>query len=275
MEGEEIFCMELTNGYIFRQIFEVYNQLIVSKIPIFLKESGVTIRASVTCPKTNKKILSDIEIFTDDIINYRINTDLTTIKKTANDTPCQIEKLNMNNIKSVLKSVSKQNSIKLSKNTESDDINLEIRGTDIDNTKILTSKYESTSFDISDFDDINEEPNIKLPMSQFCVVMKGMLRDCVSVVFMFYENGLVIEGKNDKGVVIKNNLWGRCKGDYKECCVSLSFIKALCKINSLTNHSIIKLFCNKNGFMKLNHKIADFGEHSIYIVSINNNNTTR
>tara|TARA_Y100000592_G_C5422926_1_gene294154 strand:- start:314 stop:1123 length:810 start_codon:yes stop_codon:yes gene_type:complete len=264
-DDKEIFCMEITNGYVFRQIFEFYNQLVVNKIPMFLKENGVTIQTSISTPKDGKKLMSDVEIFTDDIINYRINTDLTTIKREDSDTPCQIEKINMINIKSVLKSVSKQNSVKIYKNVGSDNIDLQIRGANIDNTKIITSKYESSYFNLEDFEDINHDPNMKIDISQFCVTMKGLLRDSSTASFKFYNNGLSIEGKSENNESVKYNYWGKIEGDYKECCVGLSFIKALCKINSLSSHSIVKLFCHKDGFMKITHKIADFGEHNIYI----------
>jgi len=261
---KEIFCMEITNGYVFRQIFEFYNQLVVNKVPMFLKENGVTIQTSISSPKEGNKLLSDVEIFTNDIIKYNINTDLTTIKKKDSDTPCQIEKINMINIKSILKSVSKQNSIKLYKNVGSDNIDLQIKGINIDNTKIITSKYESTYFNLEDFEDIESEPNMRLDISQFCITMKGLLRDSSVASFKFYKDGLIIEGNTGDNIV-KYNQWGKLEGDYKECKVGLSFIKALCKINSLSNHSIIKLFCSKPGFMKISHKIADFGEHNIYI----------
>jgi len=263
--NKEIFCMEVTNGYAFRQIFEFYNQLVVNKIPMFLKENGVTIQTSISTPKEGKKLMSDVEIFTDDIINYRINTDLTTIKKENNETPCQIEKINMINIKSVLKSVSKQNSIKLYKHVNSDNIELQIKGGHIDNTKIITSKYESTYFSLEEFEDMCLEPNIKIDISQFCIIMKGLMRDSSIVLFKFYKDGLTIEGKGENNDIVKYNRWGKIEGDFKECSVDLSFIKALCKINSLSSHSIVKLFCHKNGFMKISHKIADFGEHNIYL----------
>ena len=70
--GKEIFCMEITNGYVFRQIFEFYNQLVVNKVPMFLKENGVTIQTSISSPKEGNKLLSDVEIFTGDIIKFII-----------------------------------------------------------------------------------------------------------------------------------------------------------------------------------------------------------
>lgn len=261
-----IFSLEITNGYVFRQIFELYDKLVINSIPIFFKESGVTIRACILSTRDNRKLISDIEIFTDDVIEYYINTDLTTIKKEDSETPCQIEKISMNTVKSVLKSISKSNSVRLYKTTDSDDICIEIKGVTIENSKITSGRYQSSDYDISEFDDLPEIPNIKIDIGQFCTTMKGIMRDTDFTIFKVHEHGLVVEGRNTIGSVVKDNKWGNIKNEnWYECKVGTNFVKALCKINGMANYSIIKIFCNKSGRFKLNHKIGDFGEHNIYI----------
>lgn len=261
-----IFSLEITNGYVFRQIFELYDKLVINNIPMFFKESGVTIRACILSTRDNRKLISDIEIFTDDVIDYYINTDLTTIKKEDSDTPCQIEKISMNTVKSVLKSISKSNSVRLYKTTESDDICIEIKGVTIENSKITSGRYQSSDYDISDFDDLPEVPNIKIDIGQFCTTMKGIMRDTDFTIFKIFDHGLVVEGRNTIGSVVKDNRWGNVTNKHwNECKVGTNFVKALCKINGMANYSIIKIFCNKSGSFKLNHKIGDFGEHNIYI----------
>lgn len=261
-----IFSLEITNGYVFRQIFELYDKLVINSIPIFFKESGVTIRACILSTRDNRKLISDIEIFTDDVIEYYINTDLTTIKKEESDTPCQIEKISMNTVKSVLKSISKSNSVRLYKTTDSDDIRIEIKGANVENSKISSGRCHSSDYDISNFDDLSETPNIKIDIGQFCSTMKGIMRDTDFTIFKIYDKGLVVEGRNTIGSVVKNNSWGKTETkDCYECKVGTNFVKALCKINGMANYSIIKLYCNKNSSFKLNHKIGDFGEHNIYI----------
>ena len=42
-----IFNMEITNGYVFRQLFEIYDRLVVNVIPMYFKENGVTIRTGI------------------------------------------------------------------------------------------------------------------------------------------------------------------------------------------------------------------------------------
>jgi hypothetical protein len=262
-----IFSMEITNGYVFRQIFELYDKLVISNIPMFFKKSGVTIRACILSTRDNRKLISDIEIFTDDIIEYYINTSLTTIKDQDSENPCQIEKISMNTVKSVLKSISKSNSIRLYKTLDCDDICIQIKGVNIENAKITSGRYQNADYDISNFNDISEIPNIKVDIGQFCATMKGIVRDTDFTIFKVFPSGLIIEGRNTISSVVKNNKWGIADEgeDFYECRVGTNFIKALCKINGMANYSIIKFFCNKNGCFKLNHKIGDFGEHNIYI----------
>lgn len=261
-----IFSMEITNGYVFRQIFELYDKLVINSIPMFFKESGVTIRSCILSTRDNRKLISDVEIFTDDIIDYYINTDITTITNEESETPCQIEKITMNTVKSVLKSISKSNSIRLYKTTDSDDICIQIKGVNIENAKISSGRYQNIDYDISQFDDIPDTPNVKVDIGQFCNTMKGITRDTDFTIFKVFEKGLVVEGRNTIGSVLKDNRWGATGGEeYYECKVGTNFIKALCKINGLANYSIIKIFSNKNGCFKLNHKIGDFGEHNIFI----------
>jgi len=262
-----IFSLEITNGYVFRQIFELYDKLVINNIPIFFKESGVTIRASILSTRDNRRLISDIEIFTDDVIEYYINTDLTTIKKEDSPNPCQIEKISMNTVKSVLKSISKSNSVRLYKTTDSQDICIEIKGVTIENSKITSVKCKSSDNGISDIeDDLPDLPNIKIDIGQFCTTMKGIMRDTDFTIFKIYKNGLIVEGRNTIGSVVKDNRWGNVEGDeWSECKVGTNFVKALCKINGMANYSIIKIFCNKDGCFKLNHKIGDFGDHNIYI----------
>lgn len=260
-----IFSMEITNGYVFRQIFELYDKLVINSIPIFFKKSGVTIRACVLSTRDSRKLISDVEIFTDDIIDYYINTELTTIKESESENPCQIEKITMSTVKSVLKSISKSNSIRLYKTLDCDDICIQIKGANVENAKITSGRYQNSDYDISQFDNIREIPNIKVDIGQFCATMKGIVRDTDFTKFKIYDRGIIVEGKNTINSVIKDNRWGEVEGEFFECTVGTNFIRALCKINGMANYSIVKFFCSENGCFKLTHKIGDFGEHNIYI----------
>ena len=89
----------------------------------------------------------------------------------------------------------------------------------------------------------------------------------------------MVEGRNGTGSITKDMKWGEVphshdpnievdisEDSYFETKVSSSSIKALTKISSMSNYSIIKILSSRDGLLRLNHKIGDFGEHNIYLV---------
>ena len=275
-----VYSAEITNGYVFRQIFELYDKLVIEGIPVYFKESGITIRTGTSSSRDSMKLISDIEIYTDDIINYYMNEDLASIKRTDEQSPCYIEELNINTVKSVFKSIAKSNSVRIYKTTLSDDVFIEIKGLTTEHSRLSTSKHRKVYYDLSDYQDDMEKPNIKIEISQFCTTMKGMTRgDAEYTSFKVFQDGLMVEGRNGTGSITKDMRWGSLpdsndpnievdieRDSYFETKVSSPSIKALSKISSMTNYSIIKVFSFRDGLMRLNHKIGDFGEHNIYLV---------
>ena len=265
-----VYSAEITNGYVFRQIFELYDKLVIEGIPVYFKESGITIRTGTSSSRDSMKLISDIEIYTDDIISYYLNEDLATIKRTEDQTPCYIEELNINTVKSVFKSIAKSNSVRIYKTTMSDDVFIEIKGLTTEHSRLSTSKYRKVHYDISDYQDEEEKPNLKIEINQFCTTMKGMTRGDAEY--------MMIEGRNGTGSITKDMKWGKVpaqdpsiemeidRSSYFETKVSSSSIKALTKISSMSNYSIIKIISFRDGLLRLNHKIGDFGEHNIYLV---------
>lgn len=265
-----VYSAEITNGYVFRQIFELYDKLVIEGIPIYFKESGITIRTGTSGSRDSRKLISDIEIFTDDIISYYMNDDFSNIKGNSNEesSSCYIEELNINTVKSVFKSIAKSNSVRVYKTTESDDVFIEIKGISTEHARLTTSRQRKVHYDISEYQDDIEDPNLKVEISQFCTTMKGMTRgDSEYTSFKVYDDGMKIEGKNGIASIAKEMFWGDTEtGNFYETGVNSSSIKALTKISGMSNYSIIKIFCNRDGLVRLNHKIGDFGEHNIYLI---------
>jgi len=263
-----IYSAEITNGYVFRQIFELYDKLIIEGIPIYFKDSGITIRTGTSGSRDSRKLISDIEIFTEDIIEYYMNEDLANIKGDENNSSCYIEELNINTVKSIFKSIAKSNSVRIYKTTESDDVFIEIKGVSSEHARLTTSRQRKVHYDISEYQDDNTIPNLKIEIGQFCNTMKGMTRgDSEYTSFKVFEDGMRIEGKNGTASITKEMMWGDVEGeDFFETGVNSSSIKALTKISSMSNYSIIKIFSHRDGLVRLNHKIGDFGEHNIYLI---------
>ena len=266
-DKDYVFDIELTNGYVFRQIFEIYDRLIVNVIPIYFKENGVTIRTS--SKNNNKEIVSDIEIFTDDIINYYLNPKLASIPNTKNKKACHIEQFNINKLKSIFKSISKSNSVRLYKYSDSEDIVIEIKGVTNEQSVLNKVSYQLIENDISSLNN-TIEPNVRVDTNQFCTTMKGMSRGDINLItFRVYDKGLIVIGNNNNGDKSKFSSWGKIEEEdtnYYETSIDVNVIKALCKISGTTFYSIIKIFSNKSGELRLHHKISDFGEHNIYLL---------
>ena len=263
-----IYSVEITNGYVFRQIFELYDKLVLYGIPIVFKESGITIRAGTSGTKGQRKLISDIEIYTDDIYEYYLNKELATTKGTDDQSACFVEQFNINTIRTIFKSVAKSNSIRMYKTTLSDTVMIDIKGLTTEHSRLLPTKYQGVDLDTSCFDNQNEVPNVKIEITPFCSSMKGMTRgDPEYTSFKVYKTGLLVASMGPSGSLMKDNRWGNVETDnFYETKVNLNVIKALCKINGMVNYSIVKIFSSNNGCMKISHKISDFGEHNIYLI---------
>ena len=269
-----IFSMEMTNPYVFRQIFELYDKFIIQAVPMFFKESGITLRTGTNNNKNNRRLISDVEIYTDDIVEYYLNEDLATVPRTENSEACHIEQFNINMIRSIFKSISKTTNLRVYKTTMHEDIFIDIKGLTTEHLRLASSRYQSVEYDFSEFENISSVPNIKIEISQFCNNMKSMTRgDSDYTSFKVFPEGLVVEGRNNNGSVMRDTKWGKVNKDYDESeyvetKVNSSLIKALSKINGMSMYGIVKIMSEQNGYLKLNHKIGDFGEHNIYLIDI-------
>lgn len=270
-KDELIYSIEITNGYAFRQIFELFIKLIIQNIFIFLKEDIITFRAG-TGSKSGRKLISNIEINTDDIIDYRFNEKLADIKETEDSPSIILEQFNINDVGNNFKSIAKTNSVRLFKKEGSKRVGIETKGLVTDISWIDCAKYQTIEYDLSGFKDIPDNPNIRIEINQFSSIMKGMTKgDPEYISFKVYPKGLVVESWNSSGKEpMRNGNWGNIKGDkYYETTVNNQVIKALCKINSMAIYSIIKIYSSRKGYLKLSHKIGDFGNHEIFLIDKN------
>jgi hypothetical protein len=268
-----IYSMEITNGYVFRQIFELYDKFVNQGIPFFFKEDGIIIRTGTSGTRNERKLISDIEIFSDDIIEYYLNPELATQPATEDHSACCVEQFNINMIKNILKSITKSYSIRIFKTTDSDDIQITMRSVTTESARIPPSRYQAFDYDFTAFEKISSTPNIKIEINQFCVNLKSMTRgDIEYTSFKVFPHSLLMEGCNTGGEGLKNAGWGpeiekdHTEDDYFETKVNTSIIKALFKINSMTYNSIVKVYSEQKGYLKLSHRISDFGEHNIYLI---------
>jgi hypothetical protein len=270
-----IYLVEFTSGYIIRQVLEFHEKLTIEGIPLYFRESQISILTGTNDARKSRSLISNGEIDTDDLINYHLNLDQVNIPGDDETEPCYVEQFNIDSIKGILKSIQKKNRIRLHKTTLSDVVELDIQGDSNLNVGIKCCDYQAVDYDISKFDDVSPKPNVKVEMVQFCNSIKGLARGNSGYTsFKIFKKGLFLESYSANGAITKNGYFGEVvldkdenpkDGEYIETRVSTSAMKALQKIGGMAEKGIVKITSEKPGYLKINHKIGDFGEHNIYL----------
>jgi len=268
-----IFSFEITNAYIFKQIFNIHSKLNISSVPFYFKEDGITILTGSTSKANNRRVIIDIEIDGDEILEYYLNKELCSVKISEdNEYACHIEQLDINMLIGILKSIQKATSLQIYKTTNNDEISINIKHTTTEKTKMSCGKFQEVEYDINRFQNISPQPNVKVDINQFCNGIKSMTRgDPEYVSFKIFPEGLIIESKNNNETVIKDWFSGIIKEDYDETDyvetkVNTNMIKSLSKINTMLTNSIVKIYSEENGYLKISHRVADYGENHIYFI---------
>lgn len=280
---ELLFSFTILKGFAFRGIFELFDKLMIKTLPIFFKEDGITILTRIS-KEDGKQVMTDTEIFGDDIIEYYLNTKYLEKQKKDDLPPFHIEQVKIEAISKQIKNVKKQSSIRLYKYIGGKKIFLE--------TASAQGGQQQSSIDCLDYQKIptnthiyNESPNVKIQIDNFCAAMKNLSSGGINyVLFKVFKRGLAVEGKNDRDVCISKAAWGEIsktveyddsdsedeapmtpsKRDFYKIKIPISVIKAFQKLNSVLKNSIIKVYSNEDGYVCLQHKVDVFGEQRIY-----------
>ncbi len=270
-----IFMAEFTAGYIIRQILEFYDKLIINGIPFYFKKREITIRTGTSGSKNSRRLISNVDIQTDDIIDYYLDMDLINIQGDDESESCYVEQFNIELVKTFLKSIGKASRVRFHKTTVDDIVHVTIHGGATIKTGIKSGKYQSIEYDITQFEDISDTPNVKISMAQFCDSMKGMFRgNSGYTCFKVFAKGLYLESCSGNGSITKKGYYGDIEGDpgdadedeYFETNVNTGVMKALQKISGMCYNSIIKVTAEENGYLLLSHRVGDFGRHDIYLI---------
>ena len=268
-----IFMAEFTGGYIVRQYFEFCDKLIIPGIPFYFKEKEITIRTGTSGgTKNSRRLISNVDIDTDDIIAYYLNMDLVNIPGDDDSESCYVEQFNIDWVKTFLRNIGKSGRVKFHKTTASDTVHVTIHSEAVVKTGVKSSKPTMIEYDVSAFDGWSDTPNIKISMSQFCDSMKGMFRGKSGhTCFRVFPKGLYLESCAGNGSISKRGHYGDIiedpdEDDYCEINVNTSVMKALQKINGMCYNSIVKVSSEANGYILLSHRVGDFGRHNIYLI---------
>ena len=273
-----IFKAEFTAGYVIRQVLEFYEKLLIHSIPFYFKERDISIVTGTINNKAGRHMISMMELFTDDILDYYLDMDLVNIEGDDESDSCYVEQFSIDLIKSILKSITKTCSILISKTTTSDTVHMVIKANAVVKTGIKSAKYQITEHNLSMFDDLPPVPNVKIDTSEFNTSIKGMSKDTNYTSFKVFPSGVYLSYHSPDGAVMKHGSFGTGvpdtieemdrtdPDDFLETRVSGGTIKALQKIHGMSSNSILKITSARDGYLQIRHKIGDFGEHRIYLI---------
>ena len=273
-----IFKAEFTAGYVIRQVLEFYEKLLIHSIPFYFKERDISIVTGTVNNKAGRHMISMMELFTDDILDYYLDMDLVNIEGDDESDSCYVEQFSIDLIKSILKSITKTCSILISKTTTSDTVHMVIKANAVVKTGIKSAKYQITEHNLSMFDDLPEKPNVKIDTSEFNTSIKGMSKDTNYTSFKVFPSGVYLSYHSPDGAVMKHGSFGTGvpdtieemdqtdPDDFLETRVSGGTIKALQKIHGMSSNSILKISSVRDGYLQIRHKIGDFGDHRIYLI---------
>lgn len=266
-----IFLAEFTGGYIVRQFFEFCDKLIIPGIPFYFKEKEITIRTGTSGTKNSRRLISNVDIDTDDIIDYYLNMDQINLPGDDETESCYVEQFNIDWVKTFLRNIGKSGRVKFHKTTGSDTVHVTIHSEATVKTGVKSAKPQAIEYDVSTFEDWSDTPNIKIGMTQFCDSMKGMFRGKSGhTCFRVFPKGLYLESCSGNGSMSKNGYFGEVieepeEDDYFETNVNTGVMKALQKINGMCYNSIVKISSQENGHLLISHRVGDFGRHQIYL----------
>lgn len=272
-----IYYVKFSNGYIFRQALEFYKELIIHSIPLYFKEEDISIITGSGNQKDNRHIISTMDLVTDNISKYFLDPDLVNIEGDEETESCFAEQLNIDLLKSVLKSMQKGCKVCMFRTTISDLINIEIKTTGIVKSAIKSGELKNREYKLSGFRKLPKKPNVRIDTTEFNSTLKGLGKDVRTACFKVFPKGLHLSFYNSSseknsikegsfGENIPEDIEEADEESYYKTVISGSTIKSFLKIHNICPNSVLKITSGKNGYLQIRHNVYDFGEHKIYII---------
>lgn len=271
---EYVFFVHFPDGYIFRQIFELYYKLQMDNVQMYFKENSITI---IKARPGDHSLVSKIVFDTNQLLEYYLNekeASISAIDSSDGET-CHIEDIDVEGFKDVLKEAQKQGKIKLFRIVGEDAIRIQICGTkNTENDNEVTLRCGNPiidNIDLKGFKQPLNKPNCRILLCSFCAAISGTskISESQQTKISVYEHGLKMGAVSSVGTIDRVNKWG----DTTETDVQPHFIKvdnkimkALVKLTSLCPNGIILVYAERDKVLRLIHKISYFAEHAIYLL---------
>lgn len=302
MSSGKYFDIEIVDGYSIRQLFEFINKLMIEHIPVYFTEQGAIIRTSTsTDGKSSRRIIVNCQIIADDILNYYVNKDL--LEETSiGMVHCEDFKE-----EGLFKNISKNYYLKISR-SRNDELEIVTEGVSHKEPKLKPDIVTFALLDdFDDLVDVKANIHIPIEkFSKFLKnISKASFNEAM---FIVSKEGLEIKTLSAAGAIVDKMNFGKrceeylgnkcrscgdkctketqicrcdrempafCHNESKDChkhfttYVDSKIIKgSFQKLNGICGRSIIKFSACKNGYLKINMKLGDFGSVDIYLIDL-------
>ena len=263
-----IFCLDITDGYSFRQMIDFYKTN-TSAIPFIINKNFLSIKSG----NGLNTMLIDTIIYRDNILKYYVN------EKYFND-----KENNSHNIMPELaefyiyiNSIQKQGSIKIFQYYEEQEyIYGQIYGGFKNNNgifKIKLDKFTLLNYNFIDNIQENDFPNAKVSLTSFCNACETCIKIKKNdILLKCFQNSVNFSIKKESYDAVENIIWysDNCiESELEETeCFNIkinNMIKNLSKLKNFNSKGIIKIYCKCDKVLRLDFNTGIIGITSIYI----------
>jgi hypothetical protein len=280
------FYFEIGDGHSFRQFVDFMGATLTS-IPFYISKDRIIIQQGNGSSQYNTEttFVGGLEIDTHRLLNFYYN------EERCGES--MMIPLKMKNLRERVKQASKKDSIRFLKYSGEDEIFTQIHSA---NKKggLLKMKVDRTAdisgdYDFSGLTQAENMPNCRILLPDFCAAcssLQGATTGTTMAVINCYPRGMEIYGANDSGPVSDPTSWGECLKEERmieiggvrvpvrnpkkapgiTINVSKSMVKAMVKMRNFAQNSILNVYCERSGIIRLTTYLGYYGNVSIYLI---------
>lgn len=260
------FVAEFIDGYSFRNLIEL-PRVVSATCNLHFSKDGIYYEQA----DPDQCIIMRWIIHADELIDYDY--------KSKN--PQTIVGVNINNLRTVTKTVGKKDGLKIYKVAGEKPVYIQVmgaseRGTERKNVStILTQAVEQVYYDIPEYTEADKGPNCVVQAGIFAKVCTNITSvKCKTILVTSNKQGITLSAVMDNNIISRAENLGdgtrsRPMVDNGEVSIKTKYtiIKALSKINNLSSQGMIKFYSQPGNPIKMVCKIGSYGILEIYLIA--------
>lgn len=264
-DPEASFVAEFIDGYSFRNLIELLRAVSTTCNFHFSKE-GISYEQA----DPDQCIIVRWIIYASELIDYSYQS----------TNPTTIVGINVNNLRSITKTIGKKDGVKIYKVAKEAPIYIQIgaseKGTERKNVcTILPQEVDQIYYDIPPYDQGEDSPNCVVQAATFSKVCTSITSvKCKMIMVASNSRGITLSTITDLGTTSRaeslgNGAKSRPQINNGDVAIKTKFplIKALSKLNNLTSQGMVKFYTQPNNPIKLLTRIGSYGTLEIYLLA--------